>query len=72
MNHVFFVLLGAYLLCSIPKNVARDPGRVRGFALAAVVIRTPLFLVAGYLAARWGLFSRALVSPVYCPCWPRT
>ena len=63
---VFLALLGLHLGHSVVANRRPEPVTpVRRGRLVLLASQTPLFLLACYLGAQEGVFSRQLVNPLY-------
>ena len=65
MSEVFSFLLLVYVAHALLNNRQPDQQRTAAVKWAVVVIHLLLFVVACWIGAREGVFSRALLSPVH-------
>ena len=65
MRILFLLFFASYLLHAVVTN-RHQPGRTpQHLSLTVLMMQAPLFLLACYFGAQYGVFSRDLVSPFY-------
>jgi len=63
---LFMFIFGLYITYSLVMNLLRDKDDARPAGRrAALVLQTPLFLLAAYLGYHVGVFGRGLVNPLW-------
>ncbi len=67
INLLFLCLFALYVLCACLRAQHKQPGAEHKTSRLSLIVQTPLFLLACYIGAAQGVFSRGLVSlPALC------